>query len=127
MFWRFEVSMMPPCWQCLDLVPRRKLCLVHPPTDESGLSGTNVRAKVAGFSDQVSVLVLETKVKPLKGMRALSMRCRRGYWWSHSWTLPECVSSRLLQWLPLHSGLFSKIFLPSGSPFLHRNFCNTLP
>lgn len=51
--------MMPTCLQCLNLVPRRKLCLLHQPSDESSQSGTNVHAKIAGFRDQV----LETEVK----------------------------------------------------------------
>lgn len=51
MFWRFEVWMMPTCLQYLNLVPRRKLCLVHQPRDVSSQSGANVHAKNAGFSD----------------------------------------------------------------------------
>lgn len=83
MFWRFEVLMMPTC---LNLVPRRKPCLVHQPRDVSSQSGADVHAKNAGFSDHVSTLVLE---------------CRAVYWWSHSWTSAGCVPSRLLQWSAL--------------------------
>lgn len=111
---------MATCFQCLNLVPRGKLCPVHQPSDVISQSGTNGHAKNARFSDHVSVLVLlESEAFKRQG---LSIQCGTVYWWCHSWTSSGCVSSRLLQWLPMHSGLFSKVFLPSSSLFLHQNF-----
>lgn len=113
-------------WWCLlacsawILCPEGKLCLVHQPRDASSQSGTNVHAKNACFSNHVPVLVfLESKAFKRQG---LSTQCRIVYWWSHSWTSSGYVSSMLLQWLPMHSGLFSKVFLSSSSLFPHGNF-----
>lgn len=119
-FWRFEVLMMPTCLQYLNLVPRRKLCLVHQPRDVSSQSGANVHAKNAGFSDHVSALV---------------QQCSAVYWWPHSWTSAGCVPSRLLQWSALtssskysyplavhfYTGIFTTYYYRCfNDPFLNR-------